>query len=94
MLYGWRREEARGRITHDLLQTELKTGNTDDLENAILSSGTWVGELLHTTRTGQRIHVETRIVLLPSVDDRWIVAEFNREITNRARHRRAEDPPT
>lgn len=93
MLYGWRREEVRGRTTHDLLQTELTTGSTDDLENAIISSSTWVGELQHTTRMGKRIHVETRIVLLPTADDRWIVAEFNREVTNRSRHRRAEDPP-
>jgi two-component system, chemotaxis family, CheB/CheR fusion protein len=93
MLYGWRREETRGRITHDLLQTELRTGSTDDLENAILHSGTWVGELQHTTRTGKRVHVETRIVLLPSEGDRSLVAEFNREITDRARHRRAEDLP-
>jgi two-component system CheB/CheR fusion protein len=93
MLYGWRREETRGRVTHELLQTELMTGNADDLEDAIVRYGTWVGELQHTTRTGKRIHVETRIVLLPSVDDREIVAEFNREITDRVRHRRADDPP-
>ena len=93
ILYGWRREETRGRITHELLQTELTTGNPDDLENAIARSGTWVGELQHTTRTGKRIHVETRIVLLPSVDDREIVAEFNREITQRACRRRADDSP-
>jgi two-component system CheB/CheR fusion protein len=84
MLYGWRREEARGRITHELLQTELTTGSTDDLEDAIVRSSTWTGELQHTTRTGARIHVETRIVLLPRDSDRWIVAEFNREIADRA----------
>ena len=63
MLYGWRREEVRGRITHELLQTELTSGTTDELESAILRCGTWVGELRHTTREGKRIHVETRIVL-------------------------------
>ena len=77
------REEVRGRITHELLQTELTSGTTDELESAILRCGTWVGELRHTTREGKRIHVETRIVLLPAVEDRWIVAEFNRDITDR-----------
>ena len=85
MLYGWRREEVRGRITHELLQTELASGNTDDLESALVRYGTWVGELQHTTRTGKLIRVQTRIVLLPSVDDRWIVAEFNRDLTDLAR---------
>jgi two-component system CheB/CheR fusion protein len=84
MLYGWRREEVFGRITHELLQTQLTAGDTDALEDAILRSGTWAGELQHTARTGKLIHVETRIVLLESIDDRWIVAEFNREIPDRA----------
>jgi PAS domain S-box-containing protein len=85
MLYGWRREEALGRITHELLQTELAAGDTDDLESALVRYGTWVGELKHRTRTGEHILVETRIVLLPSVDDRWIVAEFNRDMSDRGR---------
>jgi hypothetical protein len=82
MLYGWLREEAHGRITHDLLQTELTSGTVDDLESALVRYGTWVGELRHVTRTGSRLMVQTRIVLLPRVDDRLIVAEFNREITD------------
>lgn len=82
MLYGWRREEAHGCVTHDLLQTELAAGTTDDLESALVRHGTWVGDLRHTTRTGKRVRVQTRIVMLPSVDDRWLVAEFNRDITD------------
>jgi PAS domain S-box-containing protein len=85
MLYGWRREEVSGRITHELLQTELTAGHTDDLESALVRYGTWVGGLQHTTRTGKRIRVQTRIVLLPSADDRYIVAEFNRDLTDLAR---------
>ena len=93
MLYGWRREETFGRITHELLQTEFTTGSTDDLENAIVRSGTWAGELQHTTRSGERIHVETRIVLLSSDDDRCLVAEFNREIADRGPHKGTKRRP-
>jgi hypothetical protein len=32
-----------------------------------------------TTRTGRRIAVQSRIALLPQIDEHWIVAEFNRE---------------
>jgi PAS domain S-box-containing protein len=81
MLYGWLREEVHGRITHDLLQTEL-TVSLDELESGIVRYGSWAGELHHATRTGRRITVQTRIVLLPRVDDRWLVAEFNRDITD------------
>ena len=87
MIYGWLREEAHGRVTHDLLQTELATGTVEDLESALVRYGTWVGELRHVTRTGARLIVQSRIVLLPRVDDRWIVAEFNRDITDSASRR-------
>lgn len=83
MIYGWLREEVYGRVTHDLLQTEL-AGNIEDLESAIARYGSWAGELRHVTRTGRRITVQSRIVLLPRVDDRWIVAEFNRDVTDPA----------
>jgi two-component system, chemotaxis family, CheB/CheR fusion protein len=82
MLYGYLREEVRGRITHELLKTEI-SGRMEELEDAIARYGIWAGELRHMTRTGRRVTVETRIVLLPQVDDRWIVAEFNREISGR-----------
>jgi PAS domain S-box-containing protein len=79
MLYGYPREEAHGRITHELLRTELM-GDIAELEGAIARHGLWSGELRHTTRSGRRILVQARLVLLPRLDDRWLVAEFNREI--------------
>jgi PAS domain S-box-containing protein len=81
MLYGYLREEVHGRITHELLKTEI-SGNLEELENAIARYGSWAGELRHVTRAGRRIIVQTRIILLPRVDDRWLVAEFNRDITD------------
>lgn len=79
MLYGYLREEVHGRITHDLLRTEVERGLAG-LEEAIARHGIWAGELRHRTRAGRRIRVQSRLVLLPRVDERWLVAEFNREI--------------
>ena len=83
MLYGWLREEVHGRVTHDILQTEF-SGSVDSLEDAIARFGSWTGELRHVTRTGDRVIVQSRIVLLPKVDQRWVVAEINRDITRLA----------
>ena len=53
-LYGYSREDALGRVTHDLLQTE-----SDEPLPAIRAklehSGKWQGELRHTTRSGRKI---------------------------------------
>jgi PAS domain S-box-containing protein len=78
-LYGYRCDEVQGRITHELLQTEIQSG-LSGLETAITRNGIWEGELRHKRRDGWRVTVKTRLVLLPRVDNRWLVAEFNREI--------------
>jgi len=87
LLYGYRSQEVIGLITHDLLKTRLQI-DVADLERAIARDGTWMGELQHTTRDGQEIRVESRLVLLPEQDDEWLVAEINREIRDPHRLRR------
>jgi PAS domain S-box-containing protein len=82
LLYGYRLEEVRGRITHEVLATEV-LGSIPQLENAIAHHGIWTGALRHRTRMGWRITVQSRLVLLPRVDERWLVAEFNLAIDSR-----------
>jgi PAS domain S-box-containing protein len=78
-LYGYSRDEVYGAITHQLLNTQLSTG-ISELETSIARYGIWVGELTHSTRDGRRIRVKARLILLPRTDERWLVAEINREI--------------
>jgi PAS domain S-box-containing protein len=81
-LYGFARDEAIGRSSHDLLKTEhpLPAAVFEaDLER----DGEWKGELIHTTRDGRRIIVESRHVLMSEVDGRRLVLETNRDITER-----------
>jgi PAS domain S-box-containing protein len=81
-LYGYSRDEVYGEVTHQLLNTQL-TSDISELETSIARYGIWVGELTHTARDGRLVQVKARMILLPRVDDRWLVAEINREITTR-----------
>jgi PAS domain S-box-containing protein len=86
-LYGFSRQEALGRVSHQLLQTEHPLPATV-FEAALERDGEWSGELKHTTRDGRAITVESRHVLMRQADGRDRVLETNRDISER---RRAEE---
>ncbi|HVY80009.1 MAG TPA: PAS domain S-box protein [Steroidobacteraceae bacterium] len=90
-LYGWSREEAYGRVTHELLKTRL-TGTVGELESQLARYGVWVGDLRHTRRDGQIVEVEARLSLMSQEHRPWLVLEVNRDVTdrNRAEAARAE----
>jgi len=81
-LYEYSRSEALGRTTHQLLKTALAGGVTQ-LENSLGKYGVWIGELTHTARSGRRVQVEGRLTLMPQQNERWLVLEVNRDITDR-----------
>ncbi|MBR0908118.1 PAS domain S-box protein [Bradyrhizobium liaoningense] len=58
-LYGWRREEAIGKVEHLLLKTEFPEP-IQDLRQTLALTGRWEGELVHTTRSGARLFVLSR----------------------------------
>jgi PAS domain S-box-containing protein len=47
--YGWTREEAVGKVSHELLRTRFPH-NLMEITAMLLSQGRWDGELTHTTR--------------------------------------------
>ena len=61
-LYGWSREEAIGRTSHELLQTEFTTP-LEEITEELYRTNHWTGEFVHTTRDGRRITVLARKVL-------------------------------
>jgi PAS domain S-box-containing protein len=83
-LYGFSREEAIGRPSHELLQTEHQIP-TRIFEAALEREGHWTGELTHTARDGRKILVESRHVMVREADGRTLVFETNRDITDRKR---------
>jgi len=81
-LYGYSRAEASGKVTHILLQTQL-AGGVSNLESSLARYGVWIGELTHTTQAGRRILVEGRLALMSQRNNRWLVLEVNRDITDK-----------
>jgi PAS domain S-box-containing protein len=82
-LYGYGRDDALGRISHELLQTTYPEGFAA-VRSALERDGEWQGEIEHIRRDGTRILVESRHQLL-TIGDRRIVLEANRDITERRR---------
>lgn len=83
-LYGWTKEEALGRSTHELLRTRFQVPLSE-----IEKTDRWEGELLHVKRDGSEITVASRWTTLRDRDGKfagWL--EINTDITAR---RRAED---
>jgi PAS domain S-box-containing protein len=87
-LYGFSREEALGRRAHELLYTDHPVA-IPAFEAALERDGEWTGELGHTTRDGRKIIVDSRQVLMRTVDGRRLVLETNRDITERKRTEQA-----
>jgi PAS domain S-box-containing protein len=84
-MYGWTREEALGKISHTLLQTEFPR-SFEEVETKLRAEIYWEGELIHTTRDGSRIMVASRQVLDRDQHGNPIaILEINNEITERKR---------
>ena len=74
-LYGWRKEEAIGKVSHDLLQTQFPKP-LEEIESELVRKGQWEGKLVHTTRDGGRVVVESRWALEPT-EQSGAVVEIN-----------------
>jgi PAS domain S-box-containing protein len=80
-LYGWRKAEALGRNSHQLLKTFFPVP-LEEIKVAVRDKGEWQGELLHTTKRGEHIIVASRWT--PRYGQRGELIgtfEINRDIT-------------
>jgi PAS domain S-box-containing protein len=84
-LYGWTREEALGRISHQLLRTSFPA-RLEEITAEVLSTGRWEGELVHTKRDGTQVSVASRWSLQEDERGRPVgILETNNDITERKR---------
>jgi PAS domain S-box-containing protein len=85
-LYGYSKEEAIGRVSYQFLGTQTVAGPS--LLNELRANRRWSGELVHSTRDGRRIVVESRQVVVRSAKGTDVVLETNRDVTERVRAER------
>src|SRR5215469_1890367 len=81
--YGWTREEALGRVTHELLRTDFPKPLAE-LMGEVAGKGQGDGELIHTRKDGQVIVVASRWAIQRDETECPVqVMEINRDITER-----------
>jgi diguanylate cyclase (GGDEF)-like protein/PAS domain S-box-containing protein len=82
-LYGFTSQEARGRVSNLLLQTVFPQPLAK-IRATVINEGFWEGELLHTTRGGERIVVSSRWALQRNESGKPVaILEINNDITKR-----------
>jgi len=84
-LYGWARNEAIGWVSHELTKT-IFPGPLQKINEELLHTGRWEGELVHTKRDGTQVVVASRWAL--QRDQRGVpvaVLETNNDISERKR---------
>ena len=80
-LYGWSAAEAVGQHIHVLLHCEGTPLVERDAQ--LEHTGHWEGELVHTSRDGRQVTVESRQTATRTPDGRLLILESNRDITER-----------
>jgi two-component system, chemotaxis family, CheB/CheR fusion protein len=83
-MYGWKKNEAVGKRTHDLLRTQFPQP-WKEIEEQLRREGHWEAELVHTRRDGQHRIVSSRWALLGEGDGQPIILEINTDITDQKR---------
>jgi PAS domain S-box-containing protein len=80
-LYGFSKEEALGRTSHELLQTAFPA-SAGQVAQAFHRDGSWEGELRHRTRDGRTVFVASQWVLHYDATGRPArILEINSDLT-------------
>jgi PAS domain S-box-containing protein len=83
-LFGYTREEAVGRPSHELLQTHHPLGMAQ-VDALLVRDGQWRGELTAVAKDGRKLIIEGQWTLAVDAQGNKTVLEANRDITERKR---------
>ena len=80
-LYGWKRDEAVGCVSHELMRTKFPVP-LEEISAELSRTGRWEGELVHTSKDGRQIDVGSRWSLQRDERMRPVaILETNNDIT-------------
>ena len=83
--YGWTANEIQGKLVHDVLRTVFPS-SLRQIEDELMSTGRWEGELVHTRRDGSQVEVASRWSLQRDARGTPVaILETNNDITERKR---------
>jgi len=81
--YGWSKGEALGRVVHTLLRTQFPEP-LERILDVVKRTGHWEGELVHTSRDGRRITIESRWAIQRDAEgEGFRILQINNDITER-----------
>src|ERR1700751_15720 len=90
-MYGFSRDEAIGRVSHELFRTEFPEP-LQSIKDKLLRDGQWAGELKHTCANGSKKTVSTRWVAERDASENIrSILESNRDITEASRAQEAQN---
>lgn len=82
-LYGWTKEEALGKVSHELFRTKFPI-SLEDYEKELFTNHEWEGELEHISRDGRQIIVASyQMIHHNATGEPIAILEVNNDITER-----------
>src|ERR1019366_2493785 len=83
-LYGWSKDQAAGKVIHELLQT-IFPAPLEGIERTLLQTRRWDGELRHPVRDGGTVTVSSRWAIRDGEANQMEILEINRDLTSQKR---------
>jgi PAS domain S-box-containing protein len=84
-MYGWKKEEALGKTTHEILRTVFPKP-FEEIKEDLQRTGHWEGELAHATRHGERKFVRSRWAYLEQASALPVILEINTDISEQKQY--------
>jgi two-component system CheB/CheR fusion protein len=79
--YGYSVAEAMGQVSHELLHTGFPVSE-ESIIRQLNDAGKWHGELVHTTKNGQLVSVNSQWVVAKNANkESWAIVEVNTDIS-------------
>jgi PAS domain S-box-containing protein len=86
--YGFSRSEALGKISHTLLKTVFQEP-LSNINEKLRETGRWTGELVHTTKDGRQVTVQSSWLAQQDGDNIKEILESNVDITEQKQAEKA-----